>query len=309
MRLVALRFLCDVFRHDRGFLGAQPRRAGGLVAQHADDRVAQQDRRNGLQQKQPLPCAQAADTGKRRQDPSRQRAADHARQRYGRQQQRDHLAASRRREPAGQEVKHAGNEASLGHAEQETQDIELRRRLHEGHAGTDQSPGDHDAGDPQARADLVKEYVARHFEQHIAEEEDACAETVDSVAELQVVEHLQFGEADIDAVKIGRNQAQAEQRQEVQGYFAVKDIARGIGRRNGIGMGLQGGLLWYCMYGLVVLIFFRSPPFRTASRALRMVSAKSPGRYRAVEFAVRGTSMARECAEQGMPPIIPWFQS
>jgi len=50
---------------------------------------------------------------------------------------------------------------------------------------------------------LWQDEVTGDLEQKVAEEEDACAEAVDAVAELQVAHHLQFGEADVHTVDIG----------------------------------------------------------------------------------------------------------
>ncbi|MGY4299821.1 hypothetical protein ACVWXN_007916 [Bradyrhizobium sp. i1.4.4] len=57
-----------------------------------------------------------------------------------------------------------GKEAGLGDAEQETQDIELHRSLHEGAGCRDDAPADQDARDPDARAVFVERDVARYLE-------------------------------------------------------------------------------------------------------------------------------------------------
>ena len=41
--------------------------------------------------------------------------------------------------------------------------------------------------DPDARPDPVQDHVARHFEEEVADEEDAGAEAVDRFAEAQVL--------------------------------------------------------------------------------------------------------------------------
>ena len=78
-----------------------------------------------------------------------------------------------------------GIEARFGEAEQEAQHVELRRRLDEHEARREEAPGDHDPRDPDARADLVQQHVARQLEQEIAEEEDAGAEAEHGLAEAR----------------------------------------------------------------------------------------------------------------------------
>jgi len=48
----------------------------------------------------------------------------------------------------------------------------------------------------------VEDEVAGDFEEEVAEEEDAGADAVDSFGEAEVGEHLQLGEADVDAVDV-----------------------------------------------------------------------------------------------------------
>ena len=66
----------------------------------------------------------------------------------------------------------------------------------------------------------LQDHVARHFEDEVADEEDACAEAVDGVAELQVSRHLQLGEADVDPVEKGDDVADEQERDQVPGDLA-----------------------------------------------------------------------------------------
>jgi hypothetical protein len=79
---------------------------------------------------------------------------------------------------------------------------------HEGRGNN--APCDHDAGNPDARPDPLQDHVARHFEDEVADKEDACAEPVDCIAELQVARHLQLGESHIDAIQEGDDVAQEQ---------------------------------------------------------------------------------------------------
>jgi uncharacterized protein YhaN len=76
----------------------------------------------------------------------------------------------------------------------------------------------------QMRAGARHQQVGRHLEQEIADEEDAGADAIHGIAELQVGLHLQLGEADIDAVQIGRDKAQEQERHEAPADPAVQLI-------------------------------------------------------------------------------------
>ena len=149
----------------------------------------------------------------------------------GRHEDRDHLAAPRRRVPVGEVQDDAGEEAGLEGAEQEAQHVELRRRLHEHHAGGDDAPADHDAQQRLARADLLQHQVARHLEQEVADEEDAGAQAVDRVAEGQRLLHLQLRVADVDAVEVGDDVADDQQRHDAPADLREHRVARVRGRR------------------------------------------------------------------------------
>ena len=49
----------------------------------------------------------------------------------------------------------------------------------------------------------MKNDIAWDFEEEVADEKDACTESVDGIGELQILKHLKFGKADVDAVDIG----------------------------------------------------------------------------------------------------------
>ena len=93
---------------------------------------------------------------------------------------------------------------------------------HEGRGN--EAPRDHDPGDPDARPDLLQDHVARHFEDEVADEEDARAEPVDRVAELQVVRHLQLGESDVDAVQERDDVAQEQEGDQARCGLLVRGL-------------------------------------------------------------------------------------
>ncbi|MNT10340.1 hypothetical protein D3C72_1451650 [compost metagenome] len=182
-----------------------------------------------------MPAAHAVRAVERVHDPARQRIAEHARDGDARHEQRDHLAAAVGREPVGQVQDHAGIETRFGEAEQEAHHVELGRRLHEHEQRRDDAPGDHDPRDPDARADLVHQQVARHLEQEVADEEQPCAQAEHGFGEGQVLAHLQLGEADIDAVQVGDHVAQHQERHDAPEHLAV-------GAFFDLGFGIQPGV-------------------------------------------------------------------
>jgi len=69
-------------------------------------------------------------------------------------------------------------------------------------------PSDHDAGDPDARADLLENDVARDLEQDVTPKERAGGHAVPCGIEAKVFVHGQRGKADIDAIEIAEEISQ-----------------------------------------------------------------------------------------------------
>ncbi|MNS39450.1 hypothetical protein D3C72_717320 [compost metagenome] len=155
-----------------------------------------------FEEEQPLPAAQAASVIEMPHDPAGQRAAEHAGQRQADHEQGDDAAAAIGREPGGQVIQHPRQKARFGGAEQEAQNVELCGGSDEHGAGREQPPGDHDAGDPDLRPDFFQDQIARNLENDIADKKQTGAQAESRFAELQMLEHLQFGEADVDPVQI-----------------------------------------------------------------------------------------------------------
>ena len=142
---------------------------------------------------------------------ARQRSADHPGDGRAGHEERHGAGALAGREPLGQVVDDAGEEARLGGAEQEAEHVEGRGVLHEGHRRRHQPPGQHDPGNPHAGADAGQHQVAGHFEQRVGHEEDARAQAVDRGAEAEVAVHVEGGEADVDPVEVGDDVEQEEE--------------------------------------------------------------------------------------------------
>ena len=67
----------------------------------------------------------------------------------------------------------------------------------------------------------MQDQVARHLEQKIAEKENTGAEAVDGVAPFQVVQHLQLGKADVDAVQVRAQIAEHQERDETARHLGI----------------------------------------------------------------------------------------
>jgi hypothetical protein len=161
--------------------------------------------------------------------------------------------------PIGEIEDDAGEEAGLGDAEQEAQDIEARDAADHRHQRRDDTPAHHDAGDPAARAEFLQREVARNLEDEIADEEDAGAPGKDQRREFQVRVHGQRGEAEIDAVEIGEEVGQDQERNQAPGDRADRRsfdlrLVEVLGAAGGTGIG--GGLAHGFLPGVVA--FFGS---------------------------------------------------
>jgi hypothetical protein len=95
----------------------------------------------------------------------------------------------------------------------------------------DDAPGDDDAADPDARADLMQNDVARNLEGEVAEEKYAGPDAVDAVTELEVAYHLQLGEADVDAVDVSDDVPGEQDRHKTPCDPAVERVAGAVGRQ------------------------------------------------------------------------------
>ena len=202
----------------------QPLHAPNVLAHAEEDVDAEQHRRNAFDEDQPLPAAHAAEARHEAQDRPGDEPTDHARRRQRDIEHAPRAAAPRGGIPLAHVVDRARDEARFGQPEQKAHHVELRGRADEDRRAGEQAPRHHDARDPAARAHLVQDHVARHFEQEIAEKEDARAEAVDGIAELQVARHLQLGEADVDAIEVGKEKAEHQDRQDAHGYFPEEGV-------------------------------------------------------------------------------------
>ena len=140
--------------------------------------------------------------------------------RDGRHQEAHGAAALAGWEPVGEVEDHAGEEAGLGHAQQEAHGVEAQRAGHEQRAGRDDPPRDHDARDPLARPEAVQREVAGDLEEEAGDEEDAGAEPVDGAREAEVGLEPVLSEGDVDPIQVGDDVEAQQDRHEADGHLA-----------------------------------------------------------------------------------------
>ena len=66
--------------------------------------------------------------------------------------------------------------------------------------------------------------VAGNFEKKIADEEDSRSKAKDGFAESQIAEHLQLGEAYVDAIEVGNHIAEHQKGNQPPGNLLVGGI-------------------------------------------------------------------------------------
>ena len=98
--------------------------------------------------------------------------------------------------------------------------MEARRAGDEAHGGRHQAPADHDARDPDARAEFMQSEIAWNLEEDVADEKDAGAEAENLRREAEIFVHGKRGEADIDAVEEIDRVAQDEERDQAAARLA-----------------------------------------------------------------------------------------
>ena len=180
-------------------------------------------------------------------------------------------AIARVRYPGGKPVaeveRDARKEAGFRRAEQEAQEVEAPRALHEDRRGGNQAPADHDPREPGARADAVEDHVARHFEEAVAEKQDAGAAAELRRRQPELAVHRQRGEADVVAVEVVEDVRDGQDRQQPPGNF-LEDAASSIGMATVYSALMRFRATLCCL--LLSACFVRRPP-RSRSAALNPI--------------------------------------
>src|SRR5262249_54305171 len=114
----------------------------------------------------------------------------------------------------GEVEEDAGKESRLSEAEEKSKQIEHPGAAHEHRQRRDDPPRNHDAGDPDSRAQTRQREVARDLEHHVAQEKDSGAETIGRRGEMQDAVHLQRREAHVDAIEVGEDVQEKQKRNQ-----------------------------------------------------------------------------------------------
>src|SRR5262249_18205208 len=122
--------------------------------------------------------------------------------------------------PEREIIQDTWRKACFHRSDDEPHSVELPFAPDQDHRHGRKTPGNHDARDPAPRAKAIEQEIARHLEKHIADYEKAGAEPVGCVAERQIPLQFDLGEADIDAVKKGKQVADDNERHEPPGDSA-----------------------------------------------------------------------------------------
>ena len=138
-------------RGKRALLRREPLCRRGKVRQHEPREHAKQDRRNSLNQKEPLPRFERLDVF-HLQDAVCEEAAKGAGEGRGAVKERDAQALLAALVPKGEVKDDAGEEAGFGNAEEEADEEEVVVLGDDHHAAGADAPGDHNASDPSANS-------------------------------------------------------------------------------------------------------------------------------------------------------------
>ncbi|MCY1358335.1 hypothetical protein D9M69_448660 [compost metagenome] len=202
-----------------------------------------------MQQEHPLPAGETALAGGEVvENPPGERAAEQARHRDRRHEQGHDAATAEGREPLREVQHHAREEPGFGRAGEQAQGIELGRRGDEQQAGRERAPGNHHQRNPAPRAEFGQGQVAWHAAQHVTDKEDAGAEAVHGFAELQRVEHLQFGKSNVYPVEVVEQVADENEGDQTQGDALVDGVfivSDGLGRYGAL---CHGGSLFIMIF-------------------------------------------------------------
>ena len=200
----------------------QPLRIARPVDQEEPRHHTEHDARQAFDEKHPLPAGESERAGEGRHGPRRQRPTHYAAERAGNHHGRDRARHALLAVPVGQVKNHPRREAGFEYAKQKPQPVEHRHVVDEQHRCGCKAPQHQNAADRFTRAQFRQQQVARHFEQHIAEEEDARGDAIDRVRKVQIGLHLQFRKADVEAVETGKQVADQQKRQQTQIEPAVE---------------------------------------------------------------------------------------
>src|ERR1043166_2411923 len=200
----------------------------GTAGQQGPDKKPTTDRWDSLHNKQPSPTADSQpmhmienDTGERcAQDGGDGQAS---------QKPRNHLCLLTLPEPVSKIQDDPGEKPGLSHPQQKPDYIQLRRAVHQAAQHGYRSPTHQDAGNPQARAHVVQNEVARYFKQEVTAEENSGQKPELGAGDTQFLVHGERREADVDPVQVSNDVEKKKKRQDTA--LELADGGSSDGRR------------------------------------------------------------------------------
>ena len=140
--------------------------------------------------------------------------AEHDGDRLRHDEERARPGAMARREPIGHEEEDARHETGFRQADQRAERIEAVGAGRKQRRGRRDPPGDHDARDPDLRAEARHHHVARDLRDHVGDVEDAAGQPERRCRQSEILVHRQGRKAHVDAIEIGTNEKQHEKPDE-----------------------------------------------------------------------------------------------
>src|SRR6516164_11649753 len=224
MRLRSFRSMFGIHGANQPFarVVGEPRRLFRTISQIDEDDDSEEHGRYSFEDEHTLPALQTSDSIHFKQCTG-QRRTKHRRNWRCRHEEGYDLCPPSRRKPVAQIQNDARKKSGFGNPQQKAKYVEARLSPDECEVHRNETPCDHDTGDPQARAYAVKNDVRRDLEEEVAQKEDAGTKAKDCGREPKVLVHRQRREANIDAVNERYEIEQHDKRHD-----APRDFAQGL---------------------------------------------------------------------------------
>ncbi len=68
---------------------------------------------------------------------------------------------------------------------------------------------------------FLERHIAGHFEEEVADEKDACASSVNGIADSEILLHLQLRESNVHPINISEDVAEKQERNDTPGNLAI----------------------------------------------------------------------------------------
>ena len=212
-------------------LEGQPLCVGGTIGEVEPDDKRQDHGGQTLDQVHHAPSGEAEQSVAVLDDGGRERGTERRRERKCQQEQAHQAYAVLLREPEGQVEKNSGEEAGLGDAQQNAEEIEAAHVRHECQRSGKDAPGEHDPRDPQPGAEAVQGQVARHLEQQVADKEETGRKAEHRLGHPEVGAHGELREGDVRTIQIV-HEIEQDQKGDQSSRYLLHHARFDLARRN-----------------------------------------------------------------------------